>query len=43
MYSTIVVGYDESESSKAALKESSLRVKNRYGKLYLVHAVYFDM
>jgi len=42
MYSTIVVGYDESESSKAALKEASLRVKNRNGKLYLVHAVYFD-
>ena len=42
MYSTIVVGYDESESSKAALKEASLRVKNRSGKLYLVHAVYFD-
>jgi nucleotide-binding universal stress UspA family protein len=42
MYSTIVVGYDESESSKAALKEASLRVKNQNGKLYLVHAVYFD-
>jgi nucleotide-binding universal stress UspA family protein len=42
MYETIVVGYDESESSKAALKEASLRVKNRNGKLYLVHAVYFD-
>jgi nucleotide-binding universal stress UspA family protein len=42
MYSTIVVGYDESESSKAALKEASLRVKNRNGQLYLVHAVYFD-
>jgi len=42
MYSTIVVGYDESESSKAALKEASLRVKEMNGKLYLVHAVYFD-
>jgi nucleotide-binding universal stress UspA family protein len=42
MYNTIVVGYDESESSKAALKEASLRVKDRNGKLYLVHAVYFD-
>jgi nucleotide-binding universal stress UspA family protein len=42
MYNTIVVGYDESASSKAALKEASLRVKNRNGKLYLVHAVYFD-
>jgi len=42
MYNTIVVGYDESASSKAALKEASLRVKSRNGKLYLVHAVYFD-
>ena len=42
MYSTIVVGYDESLSSKAALREASLRVKNRNGKLYLVHAVFFD-
>jgi len=42
MYSTIVVGYDESDTSKAALKEASLRVKNKDGKLYLVHAVYFD-
>lgn len=42
MYRTIVVGYDESESSKAALKEASLRVKEKNGTLYLVHAVYFD-
>ena len=42
MYNTIVVGYDESASSKAALKEASLRVKSRNGKLYLVHAVYFE-
>ncbi len=42
MYNTIVVGYDESESSKAALKEASLRVKKHDGKLFLVHAVYFD-
>jgi len=42
MYSTIVVGYDESESSKAALKEASLRVKEKNGRLYLVHAVFFD-
>ncbi len=42
MYSSIVVGYDESASSKAALKEASLRVKNKNGNLYLVHAVYFD-
>jgi nucleotide-binding universal stress UspA family protein len=42
MYNNIVVGYDESESSKAALKEASLRVRDKKGKLYLVHAVYFD-
>lgn len=42
MYNSIVVGYDESESSRAALKEASLRVKNKNGTLYLVHAVYFD-
>ncbi len=42
MYKNIVVGYDESLSSKAALKEASLRVKAEGGTLYLVHAVYFD-
>ncbi len=42
MYKTIVVGYDESLPSKAALKEASLRVKEKAGTLYLVHAVYFD-
>jgi nucleotide-binding universal stress UspA family protein len=42
MYKSIVVGFDESESSKAALKEASLRIKNHGGKLFLVHAVYFD-
>lgn len=42
MYNSIVVGFDESESSKAALKEASLRVKKHGGKLFIVHAVYFD-
>jgi nucleotide-binding universal stress UspA family protein len=42
MYTNIVVGYDESESSKAALKESSLWIKKHGGKLTLVHAVFFD-
>jgi nucleotide-binding universal stress UspA family protein len=42
MYKTIIVGYDESESSKAALKESSLWVKKHGGKLFLVHAVFFN-
>jgi len=42
MYNSIVVGYDESESSRAALKEASLRVRQQGGSLVLVHAVYFD-
>jgi nucleotide-binding universal stress UspA family protein len=42
MYRNIVVGYDESLSSKAALKEASLRVKEHGGSITLVHAVYFD-
>jgi nucleotide-binding universal stress UspA family protein len=42
MYNSIVVGYDESLSSKAALKEASLWIKKHGGKLYLVHAVFFD-
>ena len=42
MYKSIVVGYDESLSSKAALKEVALRVKGGTGAVYLVHAVYFD-
>ncbi len=42
MYKSIVVGYDESLSSKAALKEASLRVKRQGGTLVLVHAVFFD-
>jgi nucleotide-binding universal stress UspA family protein len=42
MYNSIVVGYDESLSSKAALKEASRWVKVHGGKLFLIHAVYFD-
>jgi nucleotide-binding universal stress UspA family protein len=42
MYKSIVVGYDESLSSKAALKEASRWVKVHGGKLTLVHAVFFD-
>ena len=42
MYNSIVVGYDESLSSKAALKEASRWVKVHGGKIFLVHAVYFD-
>jgi len=42
MYKSIVVGYDESLSSKAALKEASLRIQRQGGKLFLVHSVFFD-
>jgi nucleotide-binding universal stress UspA family protein len=42
MYSSIVVGYDESLSSRAALTEASLWIKKHGGQLFLVHAVYFD-
>lgn len=42
MYHTILVGYDESISSKAALAEASHWVKKHGGKVVLVHAVFFD-
>jgi nucleotide-binding universal stress UspA family protein len=42
MYERIVVGYDGSDSSKAALKEASLWTLRHGGTLLLVHAVYFD-
>ncbi len=42
MYDRIVVGYDESESSKAALKEASLWAQKHGGSVSIVHAVYFD-
>ena len=42
MYKSIVVGYDESLPSKAALQEVSSRVKRQGGMIVLVHAVYFD-
>ncbi len=42
MYDRIVIGYDGSESSKAALKESSLWARRHGGALLLVHGVYFD-
>jgi nucleotide-binding universal stress UspA family protein len=42
MYNSIVVGYDESLSSKAALQEASRWVKAHGGKLTLIHAVFFD-
>ncbi len=42
MYTSIVIGYDESQSSKAALQAVSSRVKRQGGSIVLVHAVYFD-
>jgi len=42
MYKNILVGFDESIPSKAALKEAASWVKKHGGKVILVHAVYFD-
>ncbi len=42
MYDTMVVGFDDSLSSKAALIEASNRVRKHGGKLIMVHAVFFD-
>ncbi|BCB95706.1 universal stress protein [Dissulfurispira thermophila] len=42
MYNNILVAFDGSEFSKAALIESSNWIKRHGGKLIIVHAVYFD-
>ena len=42
MYSNIVVAFDDSEFSKAALTESAYWVKKHGGHILLVHAVFFD-
>ncbi|HXX54320.1 MAG TPA: universal stress protein [Thermodesulfovibrionales bacterium] len=42
MYETILVGFDESSSSNAALTEAAHWVKRHGGRIILVHAVYFD-
>lgn len=42
MYKNILVGFDDSQSSKAALIEASNWVKRHGGNLILVHAVYFN-
>lgn len=42
MYDTMVVGFDDSLSSKAAVVEASNLAKKNGGKVILVHAVYFD-
>lgn len=42
MYKTIVVAFDGSEYSRAALIESSNLAKRHGGKVIMVHAIYFD-
>jgi len=42
MYNTILVGFDGSEFSSAAVIESANRIKKHGGKLILLNAVYFD-
>ena len=42
LYSNIVIGFDGSEYSRAALIESSNWIKRHGGKAVMVHAVYFD-
>lgn len=42
MYKNIVIAYDDSEFSKAALLESSHWIKRHGGKAVLVHSVFFD-
>lgn len=42
MYNSIVVGFDESEYSKAALAEAAQWIKIHGGTLSVVHAVFFD-
>lgn len=42
MYETIVVGFDQSPSSKAAVIEAANWIKRHGGQLFLVHAVFFD-
>jgi len=42
MYTSIVVAFDESKYSKAALAEAAHWTKKHGGQVTLVHAVYFD-
>lgn len=42
MYETLLVGFDDSQASKAAMIEASNWVKRHGGNVVLVHAVYFD-
>ncbi|MBI4824985.1 MAG: universal stress protein [Nitrospirae bacterium] len=42
MYKNILVGFDDSQYSKAALIEAANWIKRHGGKLILAHAVFFD-
>ena len=42
MYNTMVVGFDDSLSSRAALIEASNRARIHNGKVIMAHAVFFD-
>jgi nucleotide-binding universal stress UspA family protein len=42
MYKTLLVGFDDSQPSQAALAEAANWVKRHGGDIILVHAVYFD-
>jgi len=42
MYETLLVGFDESPSSRAAVIEACNWIKRHGGKVILVHAVFFD-
>lgn len=42
MYENIVIAYDDSEFSRAAMMESSRWIKRHGGKAVLVHSVFFD-
>lgn len=42
MYKNIIVAFDGSEYSRAALVESSNWIKRHGGRMVMVHAVYFD-
>ncbi len=42
MYQNIVIAYDDSECSRAALLESSHWIQRHGGKAVLVHSVFFD-
>ncbi|TAN42208.1 MAG: universal stress protein [Nitrospirae bacterium] len=42
MYKTIMVGYDESQYSTAALIEAANWIKKQGGRLIIMHSVFFD-